>query len=310
METNLLATGTHNDWDEAAFSIACLSDIDYIALSVLEGALLLLYSRDGVVSMQSVQSLTGDQLSNQSIEAAFFALADARILTRQKRARQGHFFDQFQAEPELIHQIFRDVKLVRRLLTKIQAQTTNLDDNTELLATLPDGLSLSSHIRQQIAPLAASLHRLITEADRAITILNPFFEETGFNRLATALLAAAERGVNIQIITRQLSDSFSVNHNVIKGLYKQGQERGVEGRFSFYEYQHIKEGRIVLTSHAKVIVVDDHTAYIGSANLTEYGMAHHLEIGVTLQGLKVHILQTLLNTVLDSSETREIRMFE
>jgi putative cardiolipin synthase len=43
-----------------------------------------------------------------------------------------------------------------------------------------------------------------------------------------------------------------------------------------------------LGSHAKVLLSDSTAAYIGSANLTDPGLAGHLEIGVLLGGPPVH----------------------
>jgi len=41
--------------------------------------------------------------------------------------------------------------------------------------------------------------------------------------------------------------------------------------------------KAVLASHAEVLLSGDRKAYLGSANLTEYGMPFFLDIGVTLK---------------------------
>ena len=45
-----------------------------------------------------------------------------------------------------------------------------------------------------------------------------------------------------------------------------------------------------LGSHAKVVVVDDERAYVGSANLTAAGLGRHVELGVEIEGAEVQEL--------------------
>jgi phosphatidylserine/phosphatidylglycerophosphate/cardiolipin synthase-like enzyme len=177
----------------------------------------------------------------------------------------------------------------------------------ELVATLPDSLPLGSQSQQGILPLAAALHRLITEAEVEILILNPFFEQEGFDRLASALLSAASRGVTITIIPRQLSDPTSVNSQVLGELNRQAISRGLRDHFLFWEYQQIADDRMVLASHAKVLVSDGERAYLGSANLTEYGMSRFLEIGVLLKGALVRRLVQVFQAIRESDQAKQIR---
>lgn len=55
--------------------------------------------------------------------------------------------------------------------------------------------------------------------------------------------------------------------------------------------------------HAKVLVVDDHAALIGSANLTSRAMEHNLECGVLLRGHSaVHAVRDHLRSLVDQGE--------
>ncbi|MCB8986013.1 MAG: phospholipase D family protein [Ardenticatenaceae bacterium] len=119
-------------------------------------------------------------------------------------------------------------------------------------------------------------------------------------------MAAAGRGVVVTIITRQLSDVTTVNYRVIEatmGTKPAGRDiRPVQ----LYEYQQVEEGRMLLTSHAKVMLVDGRIVYIGSANLTEYGMSRFVEIGITLYESQVEHLEALLMAVVNASQCIEI----
>jgi len=290
---------------EVAWQIARLPDIDATALTLLEGALLLLHGRSELVSLHSTQPMVENRLTIECIEAIFLTLAGAGILTRQRRDRRGAVYDQYQIDPDRLHQVLRDAALLKQAFDQIQEETTP-HKQAQLIATLPDNLPLSPDVKQHIPSLAATLHRLITTASRDIIILNPFFEQEGFNRLASALLAAAGRGVVVTIITRQLSDVTTVNYRVMKQLWEQSQQEEISDQFSFYEYQQVEEGRMLLTSHAKVMLVDGRIAYIGSANLTEYGMSRFVEIGITLYESQVEHLEALLMAVVNASQCIEI----
>lgn len=309
MAMNSSATGTTSALFEAAWQIARLPDIDATALTLLEGVLLLLHGRDGLVSIHSTQPLVENRLPGERIEAIFLTLTGAGILTRQRRDRRGATYDQYQIDPDRLHQVLCDAALLRQGYDRFQEETTPTNQ-VQLIATLPDNLLLSPDVKRRIPSLAATLHRLITMASQEILILNPFFEQEGFNRLASALLAAAGRGVVVTIITRQLSDVTAINYRVMKQLWEQSQQEGVSDQFRLCEYQQVEDGRMLLTSHAKVILVDGRTAYIGSANLTEYGMGRFVEIGVTLEGTKAQELQTLLEAIVNAPQSRCMEGFE
>ena len=174
MAMNSSATGTTSALFEAAWQIARLPDVDATALTLLEGVLLLLHGRNGLVSIQSVQPLVENRLTGERIEAIFLTLTGAGILTRQRRDRRGATYDQYQIESDRLRQILRDAALLKQAYDRLQEETTPASQ-AQLIATLPDNLPLSPDVKRHIPSLAATLHRLITTASQEIIILNPFF---------------------------------------------------------------------------------------------------------------------------------------
>lgn len=290
---------------ETVLGIARLPALTPDLLELIEGAIISVTRRDGTVSIRSVQAEMSGRLATERLEPLFFTLAHAGILTGRKRDRRGHAFDQYQVNVTRLHQIIHDATVARYVLEQVQAEQKQ-GGQVELIATLPDNLPLDSEIRRSIASLAAALHRLITEAEREIIILNPFFEQAGFDRLASALLAAARRGTAITIISHRLTDPTSTNHTVMSRLVRRAAADSLNDRFSFYEYQQGEAGHIVLASHAKVLLADGEKAYIGSANLTEYGMARRVEIGVLLQGPQVKHLRLVLKAIMESQAAQRV----
>lgn len=305
MAENLSVIGIANALFEASKQIARLRDIDAATLTLLEGALLLLHGRDQLVSIDAVHPLVSTRLSDERIEAIFYILIGAGVLSRHKRDKRGMNHDQFTLDIDNLRQIIRNSILLMQWIVEVESETEPVSQ-AKLIATLPETLPLEHEIRQRIPSLATTLHRLITNASKEIIILNPFFEQEGFNRLGSALLAAAQRGVMVTIITRQLSNTSSINYKVLRGLFEKSRDNLVGDQFQFYEYQQLEDGFTVLTSHAKVMLVDGRTAYIGSANLTEHGMARNIEIGIMLENQGNYLLKKILQTILADTFSSEI----
>jgi len=302
MAANSLGIGMDAVTAESVLEIASLPGLTSDLLTSFENTLLAAHEQEGATSMHSMGLLMRNRLTQGRVESLFFALAQAGALRCLERNRRGHLFDSYRVDPDRLRQIIYDAGIARHTIEQLQKS----DSQVDLVATLPDSLPLSPQTRQAILPLVAALHRLITDAEQEILILNPFFEHEGFDRLASALLAAAARGATITIVTRRLSDTTSINHQVLKELLLQACAQGLGKRFAFWEYQQVEGARMVLTSHAKVLVADGEKAYIGSANLTEYGMSRFLEIGVILEGVQVEHLKRILKAVLESEQARQV----
>lgn len=301
-----MATGINAVQVEAIVALARLPDMTPESLDLLYIAMIAVIDREGAISVQSVYKETDERWNMQHLLALFFTLAQAGVLTHCERDRRGFIYDTYQFEREHLSALFHDVTVASHVLKQVQI-TQGLNGSTYLIATLPDTLSLDADARRSIPSLAASLHRLITEAKEEIVVLNPFFEQVGFDRLKSALLAAAEHGVAITIITQQLKDLTSVNHRVLRVLSRKATDAGLSDRFRFYEYQQVDAGRATMAAHAKFLLADREKAYLGSANLTEYGMARQIEVGVILQGLSVHFLYQIFKAILAEKQTEEVR---
>ena len=49
------------------------------------------------------------------------------------------------------------------------------------------------------------------------------------------------------------------------------------------------------TSHAKVVLADDHTAYVGSLNMNRWSLAFSLELGVCVKGRSARLIADVVN---------------
>lgn len=119
------------------------------------------------------------------------------------------------------------------------------------------------------APVVAEL---VDDAAREIVIVS--FATYDEPRVERALWRAVERGVDITLILERHEDNpaFSGSGEVYPGLRARRLSWPATAR------------RSGASLHAKLIVIDAHTALVGSANLTGRAMVDNLECGILLRG--------------------------
>jgi phosphatidylserine/phosphatidylglycerophosphate/cardiolipin synthase-like enzyme len=132
--------------------------------------------------------------------------------------------------------------------------------------------------------LYAEVCRLIIGSDNEIAIINPFFDRDGREKILTYLEGALDRGVAVRIISRGKVGGQA--RTFVRPLMSRGKE-GVEVRM-------LPKGRETAV-HAKLLIADSKSAYVGSANLTGRSLAYNLELGVILRGDAASILKSIFD---------------
>lgn len=310
MEMDSLGIGMNSAVYDTIWEIARIPALNAKILTLIEGVLLLVSSRDGHVSIQTVLNETegcilDDCILSEHVESVFYALSQIGVLKRKSRDQRGVNFDPYCVFPDLLHQRIHDVCMAKSILARVK-RANQESGHIELIATLPDNFLVDSQTPPAISSLSSALHRLVTEAGQEILILNPYFEQIGFDRLSSALLAAAKRGVSITVVTYQLSNPTSLNYRVLREIAEQARTRDLIEQFDFRDYQHNIGNRVLPVAHAKIVFIDEAKGYIGSANLTEYGMACNLEVGVILDGPETEKLKQIFEGILASEQAKSV----
>ena len=208
---------------------------------------------------------------------------------------------------------------IRQAIPVIDAYIERKPPSTELepLVTFPDDPAFAdvSHAAFGMNQLMSAVASEIKATTDSIIIVAPFFEGTGFERLRDVLADALERGVELTIVTRYLTDEDSHNREVIDAFVRYlADEHGVADRVRTVDYTVWNESvpvtdrtqdgaRPAFTLHAKVMLFDEDTAYVGSANVTDYGFERYLELGVLLRGPQTSRYRELCEFLLNSSGT-------
>ena len=139
------------------------------------------------------------------------------------------------------------------------------------------------------------LCRLIISADKQIAMANPYFDGAGIKKIMPYIKSAAERGIKMKIVSRSASDSSKEQAEMLRALISDLGEsceaRQFSGRIGSKPY-HL---------HAKFMVADSKSAYVGSANITETSLGNNVEVGVIFTGKKAKALLGFFNLVWKNS---------
>lgn len=285
-------------------------------LNEVEGALLLAAGRGEQISPAALARDT--KLSREATIDLFRQLEESDTV---KRSRY---------ETELVETSFDiSVDLIRETFTQVREAIQILEAQQERaprtvvtpLITFPDdpafnGVTSSSFGMEN---LLSTLVSQIKRCDDEIVLLSPFFEGDGFGRLADVLIDALKRGVEITVVTRYLTDASSHNYGVIHSFMKQVNSEGLTSGVSLFDYTVWEDDTPIseqnqngknpkFTLHAKVMLFDTRAAYVGSANITDYGFNRYLEMGVLLEGTQVVPFRQLYDHLLDSEGVIEINL--
>lgn len=173
----------------------------------------------------------------------------------------------------------RQIMLILDVLPeKSRADKKEFKEKIKIVATMPDLLySLGGF--QHVPSVSSAMAKLITQAEKTIWIVNPFFDESATAFLLMYLDAAASRRVKINVITRPLgtNDSNANSIRFLKDNLKFPEQLEVK---SFYSARNDEWCSI----HSKILLIDETACYIGSANITQSSFHNNFEIGLILTG--------------------------
>jgi phosphatidylserine/phosphatidylglycerophosphate/cardiolipin synthase-like enzyme len=159
----------------------------------------------------------------------------------------------------------------------------------ELVASLPVGVTLPFGLRRTTGE---TLMQLVTQATRSLRLAAPFIDRPGMAFLADALAASTARGVVLEIMLPTRSTHAG---DALGDLEQTITRDGVIQRFSVAALRPDAPW-----AHLKVLVSDSAAAYIGSANVTDAGIAGpNLELGVLVRGRAVEVVDQLLDLFRD-----------
>jgi len=272
----------------------------------VEGALLTAGGSDSSISPSWLADQTG--LSEAACDDLLLQLRRANAVERVPA--EGAVYS---VEPARVRECFSATREAAAVATQLEARQPEQTEVTPLV-TLPADPSFDGITPEGLGMdwLMPSLGRLLKQATDEIIILTPFFEGDGFQQLHQPLFNALADGTPVTIITRYLHDPDSHNRSVIDDFIEVCHAQGLPlDNLTLVDYtvwdDDISDAdrsqggeNPAFTLHAKLVVVDQEQAYLGSANVTDYGFDQYLEVGTILDGPAVSSYVSLVDALLDS----------
>jgi len=202
----------------------------------------------------------------------------------------------FAVNTRQVNTVFDQWIIAATSATAKDALASQESTSVELVATLPPDPDLVT--RSGITQIDRSLRSIITQAQESIRVAAPYFDPSEdviqdiaslpSQGISTYLLTREATGPNVDSSTRQAIENLaasippSARHNFrVSDLYEKtggSQKEAV---------------------HAKTVIIDENTAYLGSANFTSTSLGSNFEIGVILEGDIVEDLVLLFDGMFD-----------
>lgn len=131
--------------------------------------------------------------------------------------------------------------------------------------------------------------QIISSSTETLRICSPFFqrnvlEEEVFPELRPLLIQALERGVHIKVLSREL---FSKRKHDLIWLNSLKQDMPSTSNLTIVDYHVSQMNTVFSSTHAKLIIADCSSAYIGSAELRKNSIISNFEIGCYVKGPEV-----------------------
>lgn len=178
------------------------------------------------------------------------------------------------------------------------------DDKVQVVVTKPPAPSrftkglLAAAGEWGLLDTKEALPGIAESARTRFCVMTPYVDEIGAPILVN-LFARAPKGVRRVLISR--ADSGDVLPPGLRGVAGELDALGVQV-LSFRVEREDSAGNE--TSHAKVVLADAHTAYVGSLNMNRWSLEYSLELGVCVTGRSA----TRISNVVDAAERVSVPM--
>lgn len=136
---------------------------------------------------------------------------------------------------------------------------------------------------------------LVAKASTRVVVMTPFLDIRGAEWLCE-LFGRVRQGVDRILVLRTLESPGRPDYPV---GYARGAKRWREAGVRVFNYSIPRAGTAGReTFHAKVVLCDEDSAYVGSSNLTAASLDHSMELGIALSGRAAGQVAIVMDAVL------------
>jgi hypothetical protein len=247
----------------------------------------------GTVNLRHVCTMSGLSQSN-SAEAEAFLVSAQRVGVVERSSGLTWSLHEPKRLAELAPLLFA-VEVYRS-----QVHTAN--DEVDVVITKPAGTSqvaqaLNNTLRGEWGLINTRdlLPMMAEQATQRFAIMTPFIDDTGAD-VITSLFSITRPGVKRELIIRNATDG-----DLPAGLAKVS-EQLIALDVQCYNFRLDRANTAGYeTFHAKVVLVDAQSAYVGSANMNKWSLEYSLELGLRVTGRAGGRIAEIIDAVLHVS---------
>lgn len=131
---------------------------------------------------------------------------------------------------------------------------------------------------------------VVRYATRTLTVSSPYWNKGGLQRLNEVLIPAIyDRKVETTVLLHAADDAHDALVGWLRSIGKAPNVRLLEYR-----------GTSGSLMHAKFVIADEQRGYLGSANLTSWGLTQHIEAGVRLTPVQCHEVSRFVDGLVEA----------
>lgn len=169
--------------------------------------------------------------------------------------------------------------------------------NVKLLATIPDQLDVQ--FRGDIDDLDTRVRSTLLTAADVVRVAMPYFDPQ--HPTVKSLRSLPRRGVRTRILTRTVepgTDRYEVLRAMGQSLTREERELVEVAEL----FRRDSSGNQMYATHAKLLVADEVSCYIGSANFTVTNLRSNFEVGVMTSGHVVTLAAETFDAIFEESK--------
>lgn len=221
--------------------------------------------------VRTLKGLIAGLSSDDEVHAALEALRDLGVVVRRGEAMVAD-----------VDATTRTAGYRNGVRDALRFRRGSAEQVIDICVALPTGVpfEIAEEVQLTTVDLRAGILNVVTSSERRVVLSAPFWDGETAEDLGAILLKCADKGVQVDLLTRQIDRSESplgdfwlraISHQSVRVFA--WETRNADDRFG------------VQTFHFKCAVSDNgRSAYLGSANLTSAGLRSRMEMGAILRG--------------------------
>lgn len=233
-------------------------------------------------------------MSVNEFNAIMAGLEECDVATERETRGATYANSEFYVEQPSASEVI-DQWLIAARYAEVRSDRSPERTITQLVATLPP--DAPAWLSNRVDHTDLGLRHLAVQAKESLRIAAPYLDPE--EAILEDIAALPSRGVSVRLLTREATgeDADKGQRKSLERLAAKVPTAEKEAFVARDLYSTDCFGRQRAAVHAKVVIVDEERAYIGSANFTQTGLDSNFELGVLVEGPLAHDVTTVFDEI-------------